>query len=89
MLHSPVWLYLKQSLHLLGHLAGAGEEEPELAGLGGDDPLGGNVDGGLGLHGPAGGVHHRDLVGHCRACQGLPGEVDVVNLCGNHLSGIF
>ena len=82
-------LYLKKSFHLFGHFAWAGEEQPELAGFGRDDPLGGDVDTGLGLHGLAGGVHHRDLVRNCRARHSLPGEVDVVNLCGNHLSRII
>ena len=84
-----VCLYLKQSFHLFGNLAGAGEVEPELASFGGDDPLGGDVDTGLDLHGLAGGVHHRHLVRHRRASHRLPGEVDVVNICGNHLSRII
>ena len=54
----------------------------------GHDALGGDVDTGV-VHGFAGRVHEGDLVGNCRTFLGLPGEVNVVDLRGNHLSEII
>ena len=59
-----MFIYLKQRLDLLGHLAGAGEEEAELVGVCGHDALRGDVHTRV-VHGPAGGVHEGDLVRDC------------------------
>ena len=48
-----MFIYLKQRLDLLGHLAGAGEEEAELVGVRGHDALRGDVHTGV-VHRPGG-----------------------------------
>ena len=48
-----MFIYLKQRLDLLGHLAGAGEEEAELVGVRGHDALRGDVHTGV-VHRPVG-----------------------------------
>ena len=76
--------YLEQRLDLLGHLAGAGGEEPELVGVCGHDALGGDVHAGVG-HGARGRVHEGDLVRHRAPLLGGPGEVDMVHLGRDNL----
>ena len=76
--------HLEQRLDLLGHLAGAGEEEPELVGVCGHDALGGDVHAGVG-HGARGRVHEGDLVRHRAPLLGRPGEVDMVHLGRDNL----
>ena len=79
---------LKQRLDLGGNLAGAGEEEPELVLVGGDQAGLGNIDRG-GRHGWAGGVDEGELVRHRGARSGLPCEVNVVDIRRNHLGIIL
>ena len=79
---------LQHHLNLGGHLARAGEDEPELGKVGGDKACLGDVDGG-GLHRQAGGVDDCQLVWHREARSGLPSEVDMVNVSRNHLDGDF